>query len=107
MNLLGTKSRSIVRDLAELYGGTITLEDSPLGGLRHASAYPPERLATRQQPDPQTQKASSVEAQLILPADSTPLCYRHVVATKRARNAIQPRDGLQFRFVEDERPFNH
>jgi signal transduction histidine kinase len=25
---------AIVSDLAELYGGTISLEDSPLGGLR-------------------------------------------------------------------------
>jgi signal transduction histidine kinase len=31
---------AIVRDLAELYEGTITLEDSPLGGLRGCLRLP-------------------------------------------------------------------
>lgn len=31
---------AIVRDLAELYGGTIVLEESPLGGLRGTVRLP-------------------------------------------------------------------
>ena len=31
---------AIVRDLAELYGGSISLEDSPLGGLQAQISFP-------------------------------------------------------------------